>query len=352
MPVSVIFGGQFGSEGKGKVAYFFAKEQNAKAVIRVGGPNSGHTVIKPNGEPLVLKQLPTASILPDVHSIITAGSYINISIIMKEIELTKVKDDFLHIDPFAVIITQVEIDSETKGGLKESIGSTGSGIGATVSNRVNRVKDLTFAKDIPELSKYITNTKSLLRHWLQDNERIIIEGTQGFGLSLLHSELYPYTTSRDTSAAAFVSEAGLSPLDVDDVIMVLRTFPIRVGGNSGPLPKETSWDIITHRSQSNVPLIEYTSVTNKVRRVAEFDADIVKKSIEVNQPTKIVLNHCDYFDLTSNDLYESQIIREEVKNIEKMINIKISHLGFDREKVVKNVFNESIISSNILNKLL
>jgi len=338
MPVSVIFGGQFGSEGKGKVAHFFAKEQNAKAAIRVGGPNSGHTVIQPNGEPLVLKQLPTPSIFPNVHSIISSGSYINISILKKEIELTKVKDDLLHIDPYAVIITQSEIDSETNGGLKESIGSTGSGVGAAVSNRVNRIKDLTFAKDISELSKYITNTKSLLRHWLQDNERIIIEGTQGFGLSLLHSELYPYTTSRDTSAAAFVSEAGLSPLDVDDVIMVLRAFPIRVFGNSGPLPKETKWDIITHKSNSNVPLIEYTSVTNKVRRVAEFDADVVKMAIEVNQPTKSVLNHCDYFDPSSNDLCKSQTILDKVKNIEEMISSKIGYLGFSREKVVKNVF--------------
>jgi len=63
---------------------------------------------------------------------------------------------------------------------------------------------------------------------------VIIEGTQGFGLSLLHAADYPYVTSRDTTAAAFVSEAGLSPLDVDDIVLVLRAFPIRVGGNSGP----------------------------------------------------------------------------------------------------------------------
>jgi adenylosuccinate synthase len=348
MPVSVIFGGQFGSEGKGKVAHYFAQEQNAKAVIRVGGPNSGHTVIQLNGEPLVLKQLPTAAILPNVHCIISAGSYINVAILKKEIEQTKILDNHLHIDPFAVIITQTEIDSETNGNLKETIGSTGSGIGAAVSNRVNRKKDLVFAKDVPELNKYISNTKSLLRHWLQDDERIIIEGTQGFGLSLLHSDLYPFTTSRDTSAAAFVSEAGISPLDVDDIIMVLRTYPIRVGGNSGPLPNETTWDNVTLKSGSKKDLIEYTSVTNKVRRVAEFDAEVVKRAIEVNQPTKIVLNHCDYFDLSGNEFLESDIIISKVNEIESLINSPINYIGLSRESIIENNLNVSKAIAKIL----
>ena len=87
-----------------------------------------------------------------------------------------------------------------------------------------------------------------MREHLEAGQRIIIEGTQGFGLSLLHSKYYPFVTSRDTTAAAFVSEAGLSPLDVDDIVLVLRAFPIRVGGNSGPLPNEIDWDTVTSES--------------------------------------------------------------------------------------------------------
>jgi len=41
MPVTVVVGEQFGSEGKGKVAHFFAKKMNARIVVRCGGPNSG-----------------------------------------------------------------------------------------------------------------------------------------------------------------------------------------------------------------------------------------------------------------------------------------------------------------------
>jgi adenylosuccinate synthase len=49
MPVTVVVGGQFGSEGKGKVAHFFARSQNASVAVRVGGSNSGHTVVDRSG---------------------------------------------------------------------------------------------------------------------------------------------------------------------------------------------------------------------------------------------------------------------------------------------------------------
>ena len=65
MPITVVVGGQYGSEGKGKVAHFLAREMEASVAIRCGGPNSGHTVIDPHGNPIVFQQLLTASILPN-----------------------------------------------------------------------------------------------------------------------------------------------------------------------------------------------------------------------------------------------------------------------------------------------
>lgn len=135
-----------------------------------------------------------------------------------------------------------------------------------------------------------------LRDRLQKQQRVLIEGTQGYGLSLLHTPHFPYATSRDTTAAGFVAEAGLSPLDVDDVVMVIRAFPIRVPGNSGPLPNETSWDAVTSESRSSLPLFELTSVTRKQRRIASFDPEVVRRAIMYNRPTRIVLNHLDYVD--------------------------------------------------------
>jgi adenylosuccinate synthase len=132
-----------------------------------------------------------------------------------------------------------------------------------------------------------------LRKRLDRKERIILEGTQGFGLSPLHSGMNPYVTSRDTTAAGFLSEAGLSPFDVDEIVLVIRAFPIRVGGNSGPLANEIDWDTISRESGGQA-ICEYTSVTNHIRRVGRFDPGIVFRAINVNKPTSIVLNHMDF----------------------------------------------------------
>lgn len=330
MPVSVIFGGQFGSEGKGKTTHYFAREQHAKAVIRVGGPNSGHTVIDEKGNAVIFKHLPTAAILNGVKSVLTSGHYINPEILKKEIGIANINPGDLYIDPYAVIVTEADIEAEQQGGLKENIGSTGSGLGSAVKKRIERKNETVFAKDIEFLQPYIKETNPYLRELLKKGERVIIEGTQGFGLSLLHSNLYPYCTSRDTSAAAFVSEAGLSPMDVDDVIMVLRTFPIRVGGNSGKLNYETTWDEITRIAKSETPIQEYTSVTKKVRRVARFDEEVVKRAISYNQPSKIVLNHADYLGLTTKEEFDAYL-----NDLEKRLGQGIDYVGTGRDRLVK-----------------
>ena len=224
MPVTVVVGGQFGGEGKGKVAHFLASELGAKAAIRVGGSNSGHTVIDPAGNALILRQLPTPSILPDINCVLGAGSYIDVDILFDELGQTGLPADRLYIDPNAVVVTADEINAEKNSSLRTSIGSTQSGTGAAVIRRISRNGTARLAKDDERLKQFVRPVVPLMRDLLSKRERIIIEGTQGFGLSLLHSPYYPFATSRDTSASAFVSEAGLSPLDVDDVVLVIRLF--------------------------------------------------------------------------------------------------------------------------------
>jgi adenylosuccinate synthase len=327
MPVTVVVGGQFGSEGKGKVAHFFAKEMNAHVVVRCGGPNSGHTVIDNQGNARIFQQLPTASILQNIMLAICAGSYIDLNILLREIKETKLNSDRLVIDPEAVIITEKLKKIEQEGGLVSKIGSTGSGTGAAVAARINRTDSLFFAKDIIELKPYIKNVSDVLRKILSSGGRIIIEGTQGFGLSPYHSRLYPYVTSRDTTAAAFLAETGLSPLDVDDVVLTIRAFPIRVRGNSGPLDKEIDWVTISKEGDYPVPIIEKSSVTRQVRRVARFSPDIVRKAIVVNKPTKIVLNHLDYISSKYSQTRTNQIMAF-IDNVEMSIGHQINFLGF------------------------
>lgn len=334
MAVTIIFGGQYGSEGKGKTAHFFAVKENAKYCVRVGGPNSGHTVYR-NNKPLIFRILPTAAIERDTVSILAAGSYIDLSILQEEIDVSGISPDRLLIDPNAVVINEDMKSDELHSNLRARIGSTLSGTGQAVIDRIKREGDSILANNCPELKKYICDTKEIMRTACDNNEKIIIEGTQGFGLSLIHSEDYPYVTSRDTSAAGFLSETGLSPFDVENIVMVIRTFPIRVSGNSGPLPKETDWDTIKTELGSTDDMTEYTSCTKRIRRVARFDADIVKKSIRCNKPNIIVLNHLDYIQEAER--------QSTVSQIEDLISANIDYIGYNpvtlekKEKLLSEV---------------
>ncbi len=296
MAVSVIIGGQFGSEGKGKVAYDLAKRDCASVVVRVGGSNSGHTVVDAADKIRKFRCLPTAALLDDPICAIAAGSYIDVDILLREIQETGLQKDRLFIDPNAVIVTSEHKREERISKLDVRIGSTLSGTGRAVAARGRREKFLSFAGNDERIREFVRPLRPFLRERLKRNERIIIEGTQGFGLSLLHSRFYPNVTSRDTTAAAFVSEVGLSPFDVDDVVMVLRAFPIRVSGESGPLENEIDWQTITAESGYSSAVIEHTTVTDNVRRVGRFDSALVRDAIEANVPSTIVLNHVDYVD--------------------------------------------------------
>ena len=147
MPVTVVVGGQFGSEGKGKVAHYLAKTMGAAYAVRCGGSNSGHTVVDDNGKAWIFRHLPTAATLPDVKLAICAGSYIDVEVLCKEIEEIGVSPGRLIIDPAAVIITQECKDAERDSGLVQAIGSTGSGTGAAVAGRVQRKASVEFAKN-------------------------------------------------------------------------------------------------------------------------------------------------------------------------------------------------------------
>ncbi len=327
MPVTVVVGGQFGSEGKGKVAYHFSRELGASVAVRVGGPNSGHTVIGSSREPIIFKQLPTAALLPDVTCVLPAGSYVSIRVLLEEIRVAKLPSKRLIIDPNAVVITDRELGEEGASGLRSSIGSTLSGTGAAVLARASRTGRARLARDEPMLEAFLAPTTAFLRARLQNKERVLIEGTQGFGLSVLHSPHYPYATSRDTTAAGFVAEAGLSPLDVDDVILVIRAFPIRVAGASGPLRDEITWQQITKESGSAADILELTSVTRAIRRVGRFDPSIVRQAIAYTAPTRIVLNHLDYVDSRSQpDSYTPRTLAF-VSGVQSAIGGRVSHVG-------------------------
>jgi adenylosuccinate synthase len=171
-----------------------------------------------------------------------------------------------------------------------------------------------------------------LNQHIDNGDKIVIEGTQGSALSLYHS-FYPYCTSRDTNAAAFLAESGISPYAVRNTIMVIRTYPIRVAGPSGPLPREITWDEVSSRTGKET--IEMTTVTKKVRRVAEFDPGVVQKAIRINRPTYIALQFLNYVfpELEGVDDWTdlTYAAREYIKHLERMLSVPILLIGTGRE---------------------
>jgi adenylosuccinate synthase len=120
-------------------------------------------------------------------------------------------------------------------------------------------------------------------------------------LGLHTSPYYPYVTARECSASAILGEAGFSPFDVREIYGVFRTYPIRVGGNSGDTGgDELTWEEISRRSEKEVEP-ERTTVTRKIRRVFEFSYEDMRHSIRINKPSILALTFLDYIDVKDSD---------------------------------------------------
>jgi len=326
MPISVVVGGQFGSEGKGKVALHTARTTNAAVVVRVGGTNSGHTALDDAGATWSLRQLPV-SVLAGATAVLPAGAIIDPEIFLVEVSRLGLSPDRVVVSHYATLISEEDKDAERSSGLVTEIGSTGSGTGAALVRRLDRNRGTQLAGDHPDLQRFLGDTSALMRNALNQNRWIVIEGSQGFGLSLLHGGYYPKATSRDTTAGTFLGEAGLSPRDTLDITVVLRVHPIRVAGDSGPLPNETTWAAVARKAGLAADYQELTTATRRVRRVGQFDPEIVKRAIEINNPSRIVLNHFDYVEPGIRRGEVSTEALDVLRGIEKAIGRTIDFVG-------------------------
>lgn len=345
MGLIIVAGGQYGSEGKGKVASYMANKFDAEAVVRIGGTNSGHTVVV-DGEEYKLRMLPTAAITTSCQIIFPAGSYIDLDILQKEIDENNIDKSRIHIDTNAVIMLNEDSYQEREAKLNESISSTCSGTGAAVKRRIERTNAYVIAKYQGLVKDYLCDTKEKIASMCDTDKCVVVEGTQGYMLSLLHTPYYPYCTSRDTSAAGILSEVGGSIRNVDKVVDVFRAYPIRVAGSSGPLPYECTWADVTVEAKYPRHIKEYTTVTNKVRRVAKFDFEAAAMVVHNEKPDIIVMNHLDYIDGVGQDgslITGTQI--DFISMVEKYMDRNIDLLGMnptdlcEKGAVYTEVFN-------------
>jgi adenylosuccinate synthase len=249
----------------------------------------------------LLRQLPTGFVRPETRLLIPAGGLLDLDVLRYEIETLGLDADRVGIDRNAMVITSDDREHERRLAMAERLSSTLCGVGSAVARRALRTGDVDLAASAatsyPWLRPLLTDVSAEANSAVDTGKRVLIEGTQGSGLSLYHSPYYPKATSRDTNAAGFVSEVGLSPRLVSEIVLVFRTFPIRVfGAQAGPLKEELTWEQLQVESRSPVPLHEYTSVTRKLRRLGRFDWNAAALSARLNRPTRIAVNFLDYLD--------------------------------------------------------
>lgn len=336
MSVWVVTGGQYGSEGKGKISAYVTVRENIDICVRCGGPNSGHCFVDDSGELRVLRQIPTGYIKPTTRLLIPSGGLVDLEVLRRELDYLRLGPDRVGVDFRTMIIEDRDRKAEAELGLRQRLSSTLCGVGSAVARRALRGEDVLLAEgaaaQFPWLRPYLTDVSAEINSAVDRNKNVLVEGTQGFGLSLYHSESYPKTTSRDTSAAGCLSECGISPRLVTDIVLVLRTFPIRVAGQqAGPMFQEIDWEKVRQESGCPHELAEYTTVTGKLRRVGRFDLPLARRAVAVNRPTRLALNFLDY--VSFHDRLATSVAdlcgrsRDTVAEVEEMLGIPVCYVG-------------------------
>ena len=333
MTCSVLVGGAWGDEGKGKCITYLCDKDKPDIIARAGvGPNAGHSV-EFNGEKYGLRLVPSGFVYTGAKLLIGAGVLVDPEVLFHEFDyLSKynVKDRLL-IDGRCSIITP-EHKQRDRGSehLSKKIGSTGSGCGPANSDRVLRIANM--ARDVPELEDYLTDVSLSINDSLDEGNDVFIEGSQGFALSLYYGT-YPYVTSKDTCASTFAADVGVGPTRVDEVINVFKSYITRVG--EGPFATE-----ISQEKAEEMKIEEYGTVTGRRRRVGLFDMELAKESCRINGATQIALTCVDrlYPDCTRATDYsdlsgETKSFIEEIQN-ETGVPVTIISTGPDLKDTI------------------
>lgn len=320
MTSTVVVGGFFGDEGKGKIISYLAIKDNPKIIVRGGaGPNAGHTIR--DGEKVYkVRMLPSGFLNKNAKVMIGPGVVINPDVLFKEIQNFGASGRSF-IDKHCGVIEETHLSRDSKGELKEKIGSTGSGTGPANADRAMRI--LKLAKDFDSLSSLVVDVPEQINSAISNNENVLVEGTQGTFLSLWHGT-YPFVTSKDVTASGICADVGLGPKNVDEVLVVFKSYVTRVG--TGPLEKE-----LTPEEAENKGWSEFGTVTGRQRRAADFDFNLARRAIMLNSATQISITKLDVIfpdcaGMTSyTDLPENA--KSFIKNIEQKLNKPVTIIG-------------------------
>jgi len=332
MPATVIVGLQWGDEGKGKTTDFLA-EQVAMVVRYQGGDNAGHTVVS-GDEVFKLHLVPSGVLYPHITSVIGSGVVVNPATLIGELDMLAARGidtSRVRVSTAAHVIMpyHVALDRAMEARLGDGkVGTTGRGIGPAYADRAWRVglrmEDLLdgrlvrakLAGILPDknlllsanngarsfgpdelveqavewgerLKPHIADTTWLVQDALRRGDHVLLEGAQGTLLDLDHGS-YPFVTSSNPVAGGACTGGGIGPLQVDEVIGVMKAYSTRVG--SGPYPTEltdATGEGIAARGH------EVGTTTGRPRRVGWFDAVPLRYAVAVNSVSSIMLNKLD-----------------------------------------------------------
>ncbi len=332
--VTIVAGGQWGDEGKGRVVDLFAG--NSDMVIRCqGGPNAGHTVINDQGK-FVLHTVPSGIFNPNAICIIGAGTVINPIELVKEltglidrgIDITRllISERAHLIMPYHRLMDK--LDEERLSGSK--IGSTGHGIAWAYTDKAARrgyraydLLDLDalqqrLERELPWnnmqlslyghpgmtvdeimselapcavfLRQYIGDTVAVISKAISEGRIVTLEGQLGV-MRDLDFGVYPFVTSSDPTPAGMCAGAGVSPIHIGRIVGVVKAYTSAVG--SGPFPTELigpEGDALRKIGD------EYGATTGRPRRCGWFDVVAVKWAGQVAGFTEMVITKIDILD--------------------------------------------------------
>jgi adenylosuccinate synthase len=332
VPATVIVGLQWGDEGKGKTTDFLA-EQVDYVVRYQGGDNAGHTIVL-GDEVFKLHLVPSGVLYPHIVPIIANGVVVNPATLLRELDTlaergVDVSRVLVSRNAHVILPYHVALDGAMEARLAAAaVGTTHRGIGPAYADRAwrtgIRMEDLLDAavlrskleRVLPDrnvilreaygaeefdldtlvdlgagwgerLRGRIADTTDVVQQALGRGDYLLFEGAQGTLLDLDHGS-YPYVTSSNPIAGGACTGGGIGPLQVDEVIGVVKAYSTRVG--AGPFPTELTDEIgegIATRGR------EVGTTTGRRRRVGWFDALPARFAVEINSVSSIMLNKLD-----------------------------------------------------------
>jgi hypothetical protein len=282
--------GGAGSSGKGSLNAWLADRYGFHIATNNFATNAGHFVELDNGTRILNQHICSAFVNPDTQIHINAGASIDLEVLFNEIDAIERAGfgitDRLSIHPLANVITNEDREEE-KRTIKS--GSTFKGCGAALARKAMRRPHTKLAKDYDTLRPFIKDRTQEINDGIARGMRVLIEGSQGVDLDINFAE-YPFVTARQTHPTQLAADAGIPCQAVSNVIINLRTNPIRINNQSAANPqeqcytgnywdaREISWEDVARQAGYDdyaqflreYEFALYTSVTKKLRRVFEF----------------------------------------------------------------------------------